>query len=231
MGSCIAYATKKGREFIETTQSEWAGKWDKKVMYYQVIGTCRTLTEKQVRKALNFAMTTWDLEIDIVFKPFWWGAPVAEPELTIDFENKVENGTFKDRPSVLAYAYFPAQGSVSGTVMFNDEYIWSLNGKPIKGKDAMAKGWIDNANPESNLKTFNLITVLIHELGHSLGLRHDVTGKGDGRDVMDAYYDGALDLSERDILRILLKYPARVYSEFTHYGRLKKWLARKKASF
>jgi hypothetical protein len=49
MGSCIAYATKKGREFIETTQSEWAGKWDKKVMYYQVIGTCRTLTEKQVK--------------------------------------------------------------------------------------------------------------------------------------------------------------------------------------
>jgi len=227
MGKCIVYSTFKGREFIED-QTEWAGKWDNKIMYYGIINPCRTLDEKQVRKALNLAMTTWDVEIDITFKPAWISEDVAN--ITIDFKSPIEDSTFKDKPSILAYAYFPSQGSVSGKVVFNNDYIWSMDGKPITGKEAKTRGWVTDANDNSNLRTFNIITVLIHELGHSLGLRHDVSGAGEGRDVMDAFYDGAVNLSERDILRILLKYPARVYSGFNHYGRLKKWLARKKAS-
>jgi len=232
MGECIAYSTSRGREFVETIQQEWAHKWPNKIMYYNVIGVCRTMSTKDVRKALNLAMTTWDLEIDIGFKPFWWGAEVGKvkADLTIDFKSPEEDDLFKERPSVLAYAYFPAQGSSSGKVVFNDDYIWTNNGKPIKGSDAMAKGWVENANPDAQLRTHNIINVLIHELGHSLGLRHDVTGNGDGADVMDAYYgNDRKDLSPRDIERILLKYPARVYSRFYHYGRFKKWIARKKS--
>jgi len=231
MKSCIAYATTKhSREFVETQedQTEWSGKWEEKIMYYDVIGECRTMTEREVRKALNLAMTTWDIEVDIVFKPVWY-SEFDTANLTIDFKDAKDDDLFKTSPSVLAYAYFPSQGSVSGKVVFNNDYIWTVHGRPISGFKAKDNGWINpDTSDFSNIKTYNIITVLIHELGHSLGLRHDVTGASDGDDAMDAFYDGNLNLSDRDVFRILLKYPARVYSRFNHYGRLKRWLARKK---
>jgi len=233
MGECIAYATTKGREFVETLQREWAHKWPNKIMYYDVIGDCRTMNEKTVRKALNFAMTTWDLEIDIVFKPVW--GQIGDKEisgpanLTIDFKSADQEDYFKERPSVLAYAYFPGQGSKSGKVVFNNEYIWSMNGKSISGKEAKKKGWVHPDTSDTvSIRTYNIIHVLIHELGHSLGLRHDE--HNDTKDVMDAFYSGKLELSDWDIIRIRLKYPARVFSRWSHYGRLKKWLKRRKAS-
>lgn len=218
----------KKSEFVED-QTEWEGKWNKPVMYYKIIGTCRTMTKKQVRKALNYAMTTWDIEIPIKFKPVWFGH--ATPDITIDFKDRSNDKTFRDRPSVLAYAYFPEQGDVSGIVVFNNDYIWDYLGKGIKSKDALAKGWITGTNsPDNIIKTYSIIAVLIHELGHSLGLRHDVTGNNDGVDVMDAFYSGVnrLELSPRDIYRIVLKYGNRIYSRWKHYGRLKKAIARGK---
>ena len=225
MNKCIAYATNKGREFIEETQEEWPHKWVNKIMYYDVIGVCRTLSPKNVRKSLNYAMTTWDLEIDIKFKPSWYDK-YDTANLTIDFKSSKEDSLFKDFSTALAYAYFPGQGSMSGKVVFNNDYIWSLNGKTITGKEAKKKGFIEFADDSSKIKTFNIITVLVHELGHSLGLKHD-THK-DSRDAMDAYYDNMLGLSPWDIVRIRLKYPPRIFSRWSHYARLKKWLRRKK---
>ena len=91
-------------EFIEN-QTEWDGKWDKPVMYYEVIGTCRTMSNRQLRKALNYAMTTWDIEIPVTFKPVWFrGNRTQEPDITIDFKDKSQDQLFKDIPSVLEYA-------------------------------------------------------------------------------------------------------------------------------
>lgn len=218
-------------EYVETVQTEWDGKWNKPIMYYEVINTCRTMTQQQVRRALNYAMTTWDLEIPVVFKPYWRGAPVDKPDITIDFKSKLEDQHFAERPSVLAYAYFPNQGNVSGKVVFNDDYIWDYTGKGITAGEALDKGWITGtANRDNIIKTYSLIAVLIHELGHSLGLRHDVTGNQSGVDVMDAFYSGKdrLELSERDIYRIVSKYGNRIYSRWSHYARLKKAIARGK---
>lgn len=104
-----------------------------------------------------------------------------------------------------------------------------MDGKPIKGRDAVAKGWVKDAGADTNLKTFNIIHVLMHELGHSLGLRHDE--HNDSNDVMDAFYSGKLGLSDWDIIRIRLKYPVRVFSNWSHYARLKKWLAARKVRY
>jgi hypothetical protein len=233
---CFVYKTNKGFEFIEERvpleQDEWPHKWDEKKLYYDVIGLSTSLSFKNIRKALNLAMTTWDLEIDIEFEPVWYDTEFG-PQITINFRDASNDDYFKERPSVLAYAYMPGQGRVSGKVVFNNDYIWSLDGKPITVKEARKRGYTVKGDPPEDqlLKTYNIIHVLIHELGHTLGLKHDVSGNRDGRDVMDAFYSGALELSERDIVRILLKYPARVYSRFTHYGRLKKALRRIKSRF
>lgn len=226
MSGCTVHTNNRTNlEFIET-QTEWAGKWNKPIMYYALENLPRTMTEQQVRKALNFAMTTWDLEIPIIFKPSW--VDQVKPDIIISFSST--DPAFIQSPSVLAYAYFPEQGSVSGKVVFNDNYIWDFLGKGIKSEEAIAKGWVKNAIANTILKTYSLIAVLIHELGHSLGLRHDVSGNKDGTDVMDAYYSGVdrLELSERDIYRIHLKYGARIFSKWDGYGRLKNAIKRAK---
>lgn len=211
-------------------QPEWDGKWEKDIIYYDIgFPDLPLISNRQLKKALNLAMTTWDLEIPIKFKPAnWYG---VSADIRISFRGDDDN-LFRTRPSVLAYAYFPAQGDLSGVVVFNEKYLWDLSGEGISGKKAVDLGIVQNAHPDSIIRTYNIIQTLIHELGHTLGLKHDVTGNNDGEDVMDPFYDeDVIDLSERDIKRIRDKYGIRVFSRWSWYGRLKKWLYRAKRRF
>ena len=131
--------------------------------------------------------------------------------------------------TILAYAYFPGQGDVSGKVVFNNDYIWSTNGKPISGKKAKEEGWVENAYDDNQLRTYNIIHVLIHELGHTLGLRHDAHDNTD--DVMDPYYSGKLELSNYDLMRIRAKYGIRIWANWARYAQVKRIVARIKRSF
>ena len=216
-------------EFIEDTQTEWREKWDLDVMCYDIIAPCRTLEEKKIKKALNLAMTTWDLEIPVKFKSNWDNYRNPISNITIDFKTSDEDHYFKDRPSVLAYAYFPGQGDVSGKVVFNNDYIWSTNGKPVSGKKAKEEGWVENAYDDNQLRTYNIIHVLIHELGHTLGLRHDAHDNTD--DVMDPYYSGKLELSNYDLMRIRAKYGIRIWANWARYAQVKRIVARIKSRF
>ena len=216
-------------EYIENTQTEWRHKWDLDTMYYDVISPCRTLSQKKVRKALNLAMTTWDIEIPIKFKSNWNNYRVPQSNITIDFKSSDEDHYFRDRPSVLAYAYFPGQGSVSGKVIFNNDYIWSANGKPISGKKAKERGYVVDAHDTNQLKTYNIVHVLIHELGHTLGLRHDE--HRNTSDVMDAFYSGKLDLSNYDLMRIRAKYGIRIWANWARYSQVKRIVSRIKSRF
>ena len=66
---------------------------------------------------------------------------------------------------------------------------------------------------------------MAHELGHMLGLRHDVSGNKEGHDVMDAFYSGdRYELSDRDIYRLRLKYVAEKFKRWGRYALFKKWL-------
>lgn len=226
--ACIAYNSDKHEiEFIEQ-QTEWDGKWDKDVMYYDVLNAPAGLSIKRVRTALNFAMTTWDVEVDLDFHPVWFRKyRTKTPEITIEFKTPDEDKLFRDKPSVLAYAYYPKQGSVSGKIVFNANYNWGLNSGNMKVKNARKRGYIIKGDPDDSqwVKIYNIIQVLVHELGHMLGLKHDVSGNREGKDVMDAFYDGTrYDLSDRDIYRIHLKYIPEIFVRWSRYRLFKNWL-------
>ena len=199
-------------EFV-SEQTEWQHKWEKDVLTYDVEyhESLKLLSKRQLKRAVNLAVSTWNFEIPLKFKSAW----NTQADIEIRFKTKDEDNYFKDKPSVLAYAYFPGQSNYSGKVVFNASYIWDLKGKGIKGSEAT-----------NILKTYNLYAVLIHELGHTLGLKHDVSGSKEGSDVMDAYYSvNNLDLSDRDILRIRVKYGFRVWDRFRWYMIIKRWLS------
>lgn len=209
-------------EFIEH-QTEWKHKWEKDILTYDVEWheSLKLIPKRKLKRAVNLAISTWNFEIPLKFKSAW----NTQADIEIRFATKDEDKYFKDRPSVLAYAYYPGQGNASGKVVFNASYIWDLKGKGIKGKDAIKKGLVENAYPDNILKTYNIYAVLIHELGHTLGLKHDVTGAKDGSDVMDPYYSVEnLDLSDRDIYRIRVKYGVRTWDRYSFYNIVKRWL-------
>ena len=210
-------------EFV-SEQTEWQHKWEKDVLTYDIEyhESLKLISKRQLKRAVNLAVSTWNFEIPLKFKSAW----NTQADIEIRFKTKDEDKYFKDRPSVLAYAYYPGQAKVSGKVVFNASYIWDLKGKGIKGSKAIKKGLVENAYPTNILKTYNLYAVLIHELGHTLGLKHDISGAKDGADIMDAYYSVTnLDLSDRDIYRIRVKYGQRVWSRFIWYNIIKRWLS------
>jgi len=195
-------------EFV-SEQTEWQHKWEKDILTYDVEyhDSLKLISKRQLKRAVNLAISTWNFEIPLKFKSAW----KTQADIEIRFRTKEEDNYFKDKPSVLAYAYFPGQGSVSGQVVFDE---------------AIKKGLVENAHASNILKTYNIYAVLIHELGHTLGLKHDVSGASDGKDIMDPYYSvDNLDLSDRDIYRIRVKYGQRVWDRFKWYNIIKRWLS------
>ncbi len=150
--------------------------------------------ERDVRYALNIAFTEWDIELPIVFEE----ARDGEADITIDFRHKRDDPLFNEDNNVLAYAGYP-DGSLKGILVVFDDYDWNWHGQG----------------------GYNLIQVMIHEIGHILGFPHST--RGFRKDLMDPYYNAQLvELSGYDIEFAVASYGARVYSSPTGHDRLEK---------
>lgn len=171
---------------------EWPHKWEQPIITYRLNNYTKDIKKRKLQeRAVTVAFRTWQLRVkDIKFKRIY--DSFEKPDINIDFRPL---SSFDNRKGVLAHAVYPGQGEASGDIEINDEWNWT----------AYSKGMA--------LSTPPLVPVLIHEIGHSLGLKHDTT---DMKSIMYPSFDlGRVknDLHKNDIHRIQLKYGKRGLSQ------------------
>jgi len=169
------------------------------------------------RIGMNYALTQWDIEIAPNLK---YVSIKESSDISIEFKDANDDELFADEPNVLAYAYFPNAGeSLRGIVRVNDDYEWSLNGK---GK------WITNEGGQRvKIKTWDLILVLRHELGHTFGLPHTANPHNT---MSPSYEIMSRHNTTEDIARIRAKYGKRSWTS-RRYMTFKSWLVRRVNGF
>ena len=146
-------------------------------------------------KVFNIAFTEWDIEIPLIFKR---AESEEDADIVIEFGSRKndpfysgENGKY-----VLAYAGYP-DTRLKGYMKIFTHWDWKVKGG------------------------YNIVTVIIHELGHLLGRPH--SKRRMWKDVMDpAINESVTELSTHDIAGAVEEYGARQYKKDEHYDRLEK---------
>ena len=184
-------------------QNEHRYKWNLPHSTYSILNAPKYISRRKL-----------ELAAKIVFKTYWKVIPLdfefirddPNADFTIDFSDAEHDDLFKQNPRALAYAHLPFNGGANnGTIVFNLDYLWGMK-----------------ESYKNHKKVYNFLHVLIHELGHALGLFHDE--HGDTNDVLDPIYSGMLELSEHDIYRLVQMFGPRIFIHWYHYARWSQWL-------
>ena len=139
-------------QFKENAIEEWPHNWpDGEISYRLNNFSDDHISERNQLRAVTVALRVWQLRINkLKFRRERSEFPL------VDFEVDFRPSSDFSSKNVFAHAYFPGQGFLSGDVEINDEdWEWVSHAQLM-----------DLAHPP-------LVPVLIHEFGHSLGLRHD----------------------------------------------------------
>ena len=165
-------------------------KWKNNKISYEIANSPldTTLTEKEVRETIREAVETWNnIEgVNLLVEEY---NGVGKADITISFlpcyhgnSTGLDNDPNFDCRQTFAHAFYPPVGDIH----LNNEMMWS------DGKD----------NKPS------LYSIVLHELGHSLGLGHSPNPDS----VMNGNFSGArafsrLSLHSDDIKEMLSSYP------------------------
>jgi len=169
---------------------EWQHSWpDGDISYRLNNYTGDTLPRWQTR-AVTVALRAWQLRISrLRFRR------ERNPDTRVDFDVSFEPLDHFSSQNVLAHAYFPFPGSdAAGDCHINDYWNWV---------------------PSSNFQTLGnppLVPILIHEFGHSLGLRHDTDPDSQNIEIMYPSFNlgrKMASLGSRTVKRIQDRYGAR----------------------
>jgi hypothetical protein len=146
------------------------------------------LPEAQVRAEILRAMQEWSRVASVAFSPV--SGPYLERTLNLLFASGSHGDAypFDGQGKVLAHTFYPAPPNpepIAGDLHFDDDEEWV-------------------AGPDLTVRSVDLYSVTLHELGHALGLGHsDVPGS-----VMYPYYRRATILTAEDAQAIQGLYAA-----------------------
>ena len=132
---------------------EWPHNWpDGEVSYRLNNFTDDIESLGHQERAVTVALRVWQLRINkIRFRREY------NEDVNVDFNVSFKPADHFSSEGTLAHAWYPGQGDISGDVHINDRWDWVTHSRIA-----------DIGHPP-------LIPILIHEFGHSLGLRHDTT--------------------------------------------------------
>lgn len=145
-------------EVVDERIKEWPHSWPHGELSYRLNNYTKDIVkERWQTRSVVVALRCWQLRFSkLRFRRE--RNPDTHVDINVSFEDLDH---FDGRKGVLAHAFFPGQGDISGDVHINDEWNWVARyqnqtmGKPP------------------------LLPILIHEFGHSIGLRHDPFDKTD----------------------------------------------------
>jgi len=192
--SCTTKSLASGSiEFVENIEgiTEWpmSKNWTDGDISYRLNNYSNDFLEQWQTRSIVVALRAWQLRITkLRFRR------ERNRDTNVDFDIMFEPGDHFSRPSILAHAYFPGQGDISGDVHINDQWDWQP-GVHL-----------------SNAARPPLVPVMIHEFGHSLGLRHDTIPESMGKEMMYPSVNLGKPLNKlgpRDVERIQERYGER----------------------
>lgn len=195
--SCDALSDKAGIIFKDSLGglNEWPMEknWPDGEVSYRLNNFSEDFKKEWQTRAVTVSLRTWQLRLErLNFRREY--NRTANVDINISFKpQEVFSSRF-----TFAHAWYPGQGDISGDCEINDAWNWQP-GVHLS----------DLARPP-------LIPVLIHEMGHSLGLVHDTTQGAKNRELMYPSYDMGrkqTNLGPNDITRIQERYGARTISQ------------------
>ncbi len=126
---------------------------------------------------------------------------------------------FRNRGSVLAFAYGPQVG-IGGDCTMNSDHLWLLRKNKLTMQEAFDKGYIDDSrfdkdHPNNTIKFYDPIHTGKHEMGgHSCGMRHIEDATQKYKSIMYPYYNGKRVFGEAD-----REYLFKLYSKIGPWRR------------
>jgi len=184
-------------EFTENIEGidEWPVSWPDGEVSYRLNDFSDDFSKRWQTIAVTVALRAWQLRIkNLKFRRE--RSSGVSVDINVAWKNLAH---FDNKKGVLAHAFFPIENNdLGGDCHLNDEWDY------VAGTHLS-----DMAHPP-------LVPILIHEFGHSLGLRHDTKIESQNTEIMYPSFNLGRKknaLGPRSVQRIQARYGARTLSQ------------------
>lgn len=176
--------------------------WDEnETVYWQLDGKYDHLSEKELITIIKGSVLETSLLTNLKIKQK--RKQTGDAHIKINWLGAKDEKFFRDRPSVLAFAYGPQVG-IGGDCTMNSDLLWLLRKDKLTMAEAFAKGYIeeskfDKDHPNNTIKFYDPLHTMKHEVGgHSCGMRHLTDSSLSDTAIMYPFYNGKRVFSQED---------------------------------